>query len=116
MKTKCVPHVHVEPDDMSRAFALCMHAEAHALGSASAATALNLAHPVIRRRHSSASAGLIHSHSSRTFSNRSAARVSSGDIEAMTRSMASKARVYGEIVGGGEGGLRESNPTAARVL
>ena len=40
------------------------------------------------RLHSSASVGLICRHSSRTFSKRSAATVSSGDIEASTRSAA----------------------------
>jgi hypothetical protein len=74
-------------------------------------TALNLAHPVIRRRHRSASAPFIWRHSSSTFNSRSAATVSAGDIEASTRSMASMARVYGEFEGGGEGGLPPGNTT-----
>ena len=66
-------------------------------GSASAPTALNRAHPVILRRHASASAASICRHSSNTFSKRNAATVSSGDIEASTRSMAFTGRVYGEF-------------------
>ena len=60
--------------------------ESHALGGASASTALNRAHPGIRRRHVSASAALIWRHCSKTFK-RSAAALSSGDIEASTRSV-----------------------------
>jgi hypothetical protein len=88
---------------------------AYALGSASASTPLNRAHPVILRLHLSASAGLICRHSSRTFSRRNAAAVSSGDIEAITRSMASMARVYGEIEGGREGGLPRRNGAVVAV-
>jgi len=66
---------------------------AQELGVASASTALNLAQPVIRRRHASASIAVICPHSSSTFGKRSAAAVSSGDIEASTRFMASIAGV-----------------------
>jgi len=62
--------------------------ESHALGSASTPTALNRAHPMTRRLHSPASIGVICPHSSRTLSNRNTAAESSGDIEAMRRSVA----------------------------
>jgi hypothetical protein len=60
-------------------------------------TTLNGAHPMIRRRHSSASLGSICGHSTRTFSSRSAAAVSSVDSEAMTSSMGPMGGVYGEF-------------------
>jgi hypothetical protein len=63
-------------DDLSRAFVSCMLAGSHAVGGASLFTALNLAHPVMRRLHASASVGLIWRHSSRTLGRRSAAAVS----------------------------------------
>jgi hypothetical protein len=69
-------------------------------------TTLNRAHPVIRRLHSSASRGCICQHSTRTSGRRNAAAASLGDIEAITSSMASMARVCGEFESCVEGGLR----------
>ena len=56
--------------------AMTVLAESHALGGAAASTAVNRAHPALRRRRSSALAALTWLHSSKTFSDRGATAVS----------------------------------------